>query len=234
MATTDAGTLAHQGAEVHGTKGSSGGGRFLRASRRFDAGEQIALFANPLVAIPFGAAAKSVCNRCLSLGAPVKACAGCRAVAYCGAACQKAHWSLLHKQECRAFRLVRKEVSRDWLPTPVRALLQILLLWGRDGVKGAVDRLEGNVERFRAMPIWRDFALQALGACTYAGWEATTENLELAAEILCKVSPPTALDWRAGSDAPCKTRWTTGSDAGRFKQTPSTGATLTWDRMAHS
>ncbi|KAG2482239.1 hypothetical protein HYH03_018822 [Edaphochlamys debaryana] len=33
---------------------------------------------------------------------PLKRCGGCRAVRYCGAACQRAHWRMGHKDECGA------------------------------------------------------------------------------------------------------------------------------------
>ncbi len=35
---------------------------------------------------------------------PLKQCGGCRAVRYCGAECQGAHWREVHKAECRALR----------------------------------------------------------------------------------------------------------------------------------
>ena len=150
----------------------------------------MASFDAPLVVIPSGPTTKSMCSQCLKPRLPVKACAGCRAVAYCSAACQKAHWTCIHKLECRAFKRVRSKVSQDWLPTAVRATVQLLMRWTEEGVAQAVGGLQGNVDAFKAKKIWADIELQALAACTYAAWETTEENLHLAATLLCKVCPP--------------------------------------------
>jgi hypothetical protein len=57
-------------------------------------------------ALPAGAAAaRAVCAACgaakASGGAKLRRCAGCRAVRYCSAACQKAHWRE-HRAACEA------------------------------------------------------------------------------------------------------------------------------------
>ena len=187
----DSDQIKHVGIEVQGSKASPGKGRSLRAVRVFQPGRQIALFDSPLVAIPSGPTAKSICNHCLTPEVAVKTCTGCKAVAYCGAACQKSHWSLVHKLECRAFKRVRSKVAQDWLPTAVRAAVQILLRWEDSAVRDAVGALMSNVDAFRKKKqAFEDLGIQSLAACTYAGWETTEENLQLGLEILCKVGCP--------------------------------------------
>ncbi len=175
------------GVEVRGAKSLPGRGRALHATQAFEAGQQIAVFTAPLVAIPAGSATKSACSQCLAHSLPVRVCAGCKAVAYCGAACQKTHWAAIHRHECKAYKRVRSQVDQDWLPTPVRAAVQILARLDDDRVREAVDVLDGNVDAFKAHQIWSDVELQALAACTYAGGGTAEDKLALAAEILCKV-----------------------------------------------
>ncbi|KAJ9130240.1 Set and mynd domain protein [Pleurostoma richardsiae] len=98
------------------------------------------------------------------------------------------HYVHVHKQECQAFRRVRRSVGKDWLPTPVRALLQALLRRGEEDVRATFELLEGNAERFREREqIWRDMELQAVAAVTYAGIRETKEEVENARLILCKI-----------------------------------------------
>lgn len=40
-------------------------------------------------------------NNCGCASGLLKACGGCKMVMYCGPACQKAHWRLRHKEECK-------------------------------------------------------------------------------------------------------------------------------------
>lgn len=120
---------------------------------------------------------------------PTKACTGCKSISYCGSDCQKKHWSLIHKQECKSFRKVKESVGHDWLPTPVRALLQVLLRWDDDlELRNAFGRLEGNLDKFKAREdIWQDMSLQAYGGMKYAGRKEEDEQLHLARDILCKI-----------------------------------------------
>lgn len=176
---------------VRGTKGK-GAGRSLHtaAGRAYKPGDLIALFTDPLLVLPKGPSAKFVCNHCFKLNAPTKACTGCKSVAYCGAACQKANWASIHKLECKVFRKVRASVEKDWLPTPVRALVQVLLRWNsEEAVRDGFGRLEGNVDGFkRREDVWKDVGLQAYGAMKYAGRPETDDQLHMARDILCKVS----------------------------------------------
>ena len=182
-------TGGHAGVRVQGSQAAGSRGRSLHATQKFTPGDEIAVFDNPLVVIPSGPTARSICSQCLMPRRPVKACTGCKAIAYCGTTCQKAHWSLIHRLECRAFKRVKSKAGLDWLPTPVRSVVQLLLRWTEDGVAATVERLESNLEGFKSNKIWADIELQALAACTYAGWETTSENLDLVSALLCKVSP---------------------------------------------
>jgi hypothetical protein len=92
------------------------------------------------------------------------------------------------------FARVRENAGKDWLPTPVRAVAQALLLLqsGDPVIKEALeagDGLEGNVEGFRAYEeVWKDFELQATAAVVYAGLLEREEILSKARKVLCKVS----------------------------------------------
>lgn len=174
---------------IRGSKGQ-GAGRSLHTTRAYRPGDLVAIFTDPLLVLPNGPSAKSVCNHCLAHSLPTKACTGCKAVAYCGPACQKANWALIHKLECKVFRKVKASVDKDWLPTPVRATVQVLLRWDTDdGVKDGFGRLEGNVDGFKKREdVWKDVGLQAFGAMKYAGRKETDDQLHMARDILCKVS----------------------------------------------
>lgn len=183
-------STAHSDAfTVQGTK-SKGPGRSLASRKTFQPGDLIATFTSPILVLPNGPSAKVVCNHCLAHNVPTKACTGCKAVVYCGAACQKANWGLIHKWECKVFKRVKASADQDWLPTPVRALVQVLLRWDADeDLRAAFGRLEGNVDRFRSREdVWKDVGLQAYGGMAYAGRKETDNELHMARDILCKVS----------------------------------------------
>ncbi|KUI62316.1 SET domain and MYND-type zinc finger protein 6 [Cytospora mali] len=179
---------SHPNLEVRGIKGS-GAGRRLHALRSFAPGELITAFRDPILVLPNGPSSKVVCNHCLAHNVPTKACTGCKAVSYCGTSCQKAHWGLIHKSECKSYRKVKASVDQDWLPTPVRALLQVLLRWDSEPeLRSAFASLEGNVTKFKLREdIWKDIGLQAYGGMTYAGRTENDEQLHLARDILCKI-----------------------------------------------
>jgi hypothetical protein len=56
----------------------------------------------PLTTQPSAASFVSTCARCGIVAADLKACVRCKAVVYCGRACQVAHWKAGHKQDCTA------------------------------------------------------------------------------------------------------------------------------------
>lgn len=214
---------------VQGTKGK-GPGRSLSSRKALHPGDLIATFTSPLLVLPNGPSAKIVCNHCLAHNVPTKACTGCKAVVYCGAACQKANWALVHKLECKVFKRVKASADRDWLPTPVRALVQVLVRWDADdALRAALGRLEGNVDRFKAREdAWKEIGLQAYGGMAYAGRKETDDELHMARDILCKVRRMGwMLEWGI-AEGMCLP----GNN--RFKQTPSIEPTWIPDRPGYS
>ncbi|CAN8098700.1 unnamed protein product [Discula destructiva] len=173
---------------ISGIKGK-GSGRSLTSRQAHSPGALIATFTSPILILPNGPSARSVCNHCLAHNVQTKACTGCKAVVYCGPVCQKANWGLIHKLECKVFKRVKGSVDKDWLPTPVRALVQVLLRWdGDEEVRDVFGRLEGNRDRFKAREdVWKDIGLQAYGAMAYAGRRQNDDELHMARDILCKI-----------------------------------------------
>ncbi|KAF3769245.1 hypothetical protein M406DRAFT_250380 [Cryphonectria parasitica EP155] len=160
---------ARANVDIRGTKGKGAAGRCLAARKAFQPGELIAAFLDPILVLPNGPSAKIVCNHCLSHTKPTKACTGCRAVVYCGPACQKANWGLIHKLECKVYKRVKASVDKDWLPTPF-------------------GHLEGNVDKFKQnADVWKDVGLQAYGGMAYAGRKENDDQLHMARDILCKI-----------------------------------------------
>lgn len=185
---TTVSSLTDPSIAVRGTKGV-GAGRSLQARKGFKPGALIATFTDPVLVLPNGPSAKVVCNHCLAHNKPTKACTGCKAVVYCGPSCQRAHWTLIHKLECKVFRRVQKSVEKDWLPTSVRALVQVLLQWDADEeLRKRFGALEGNVDKFKLREdVWKDVGLQAYGGMAYSGRKETDDELNMARDILCKV-----------------------------------------------
>ncbi len=182
------------GTRLTGTT-SSARGRGLIATRDFQPGDLIGTFSNPILALPDGPSMRTTCNYCLSpsLGRSLPACSRCKATVYCNHECQRAHWKIVHKAECKMFTKVRESVGKNWLPTPTRAAAQILLLLkaGYPPVVAAFGdngTLEGNVDAFKRHPeVWADYELQSMAAVVYSDLVESEEMLERAKIILCKV-----------------------------------------------
>ncbi|KAH7035223.1 uncharacterized protein B0I36DRAFT_381975 [Microdochium trichocladiopsis] len=195
-------------------------GRGLLAARAVRPGDIIAVFdgaGTPAIAIPDSNHLAHTCSYCLATPAdnndtttttpPVKlrACTGCRVVAYCSPACQKRDWQLVHKLECKVFQRVRASTSASGhvaLPTPVRALVQILLLRSDADRNALVGKLESHVDDFRRLPpgnvndsnrssaeavSWQDMELQAMAALHYLGRAVGEREKNEALEVLCKL-----------------------------------------------
>jgi hypothetical protein len=179
---------------------ASSRGRSIAASRAFHPGELIAVFSSaPGIAIPDSPHLSTTCSGCLLPAGPsserpyaeraarvVRACTGCRVVAYCSPECQRVDWTKGgHKAECKVFKRVRAE-GHDYLPTPVRALVQVFL---RLELSAVMKEMQGHVDEFRrrSSRLWADMELQAMAALHYLGLEADAKSMAEAIEILCKV-----------------------------------------------
>ena len=208
----DSSPPAPPGTRITGRAGVSRG-RALVATRTFQPGELIAAFDAPILALPDGERMRLMCNYCLrrprialssladlgtapsSLGGSstgLRACTGCRAAVYCDAECQRLHWREVHKHECKVFKRVRERAGKDWLPTPVRAVLQVVAKMQTDSRVAEAFRpggwLEGNVEGFKSdKAVWEDIELQTMAAAVYG--DLRMDTIEVVKEIFCKVSP---------------------------------------------
>jgi hypothetical protein len=209
----ETGRKLYSGIEVAGHK-SDTLGRFLTATRDFRPGDLIAEFDAPLLALPDVAHQQTTCNYCLSQapvplpGVPdtwkLRACTACRSVKYCSIKCQKADWAFVHAKECKALKEVRKSSGNDWLPTPVRAVMQVLLRANDASMQVAFfgdsqrEGLQGNFAGFRTVDggkVWKDMELQAVAASVYGGFGEGHDKVEQAREILCKVVLPGQYRW---------------------------------------
>ncbi|RWA08854.1 hypothetical protein EKO27_g6251 [Xylaria grammica] len=87
-----------------------------------------------------------------------------------------------HKAECKVFKRVRAE-GHDFLPTPVRALVQGLLR------PEMIAEVQGHVGGFRRASgkLWADTELQAMAALHYLGRETNARSLAEAIEVSCKL-----------------------------------------------
>jgi len=186
-------------------------GRSITASRVFKPGDVIATFDSPNIAIPDSPHLSTTCSGCLlpatatgtggsdivsgsRPGRVVRECTGCRTVAYCSPACQKLDWTTGgHKAECKVFKRVKAE-GHEFLPTPVRALAQILV---RPEMGAALAEMQGHTDKFRqeSGKLWMDMELQAMAALHYLGREGNPRNLAGAIDILCKVCSNNPSEW---------------------------------------
>ncbi|KAM0330055.1 hypothetical protein ACHAQA_004226 [Verticillium albo-atrum] len=175
-------------------------GRALHAAHALTPGSLIAAFPSPAVAptpasatlaLPPMAARTTTCSHCLAHPPTPRRCAACKSVAYCAAACQKAHWSAVHARECAALRAAGGDGA---VPAYVRMALQVLLWPERFAAVEAA--LDGNVARFegradawagmevpaRVMGAW--VAAGAKGKEKGKGVEVTERRI---VELLCKI-----------------------------------------------
>ncbi|KAG8421595.1 hypothetical protein J3458_003461 [Metarhizium acridum] len=156
--------------------------RALHATQPFRPSQTIHTF-HPLILHPSLSHLASVCTHCLRPGSP-RACSRCHAAYYCNTSCQQAAWTAVHSKECKALQQ-RKLGSRTGadLPTPVRALLQTLLI---KEIEDGVAALDGHTEERRKTKSWPDLEMMALAACAFAGRQGES-NVRKAVELLCKI-----------------------------------------------
>ncbi|OIW35588.1 SET domain-containing protein, partial [Coniochaeta ligniaria NRRL 30616] len=194
-------------------------GRGLVATATFPPGSAIAVFPNPLLCLPDGDHVRRVCDWCLVPGSlttspssaspsstsaaqverKLSLCTRCRYVSYCSRKCQSAAWKAVHKLECPA--LCRIKDGKWFVPTPVRAAMQLLLRLRQNdrAVRDAIGDVPGegekegvllsNVEGFREYgdgTVWKDLGAQAAAALRFSGMEGEGEAAaEGVKRVLC-------------------------------------------------
>ncbi|KAI0997663.1 hypothetical protein K3495_g10523 [Podosphaera aphanis] len=178
------------------------GGKGLAAADDILAESLLLRIPNPYILLPDKASLSKICSWCFDDGIPfpkigpstsapksypatrpLKKCSGCQVTRYCSTSCQRAHWRSVHRKEC-----VRLALLPDVPPTPVRALMQILLThpfgttwdprWA--SLQGHIDEMRQTMgER------WDNIQLQAKAAIKFSGREDA--RFEVALAILGRI-----------------------------------------------
>ncbi|KAI2462831.1 hypothetical protein F4781DRAFT_441657 [Annulohypoxylon bovei var. microspora] len=171
-------------------------------------------FPSPSIALPSNPHLSNTCSHCLRVtaallaslnprpsnpggGGPVpgsrggvpavRACTGCRVSHYCSVACQKRDWRLVHGNgECAAFKAASAPAAAQILPSPVRALVQVLL---RPDMREAVAEMEGHADKTRVAPgtLAGEMMLQVTAALHCIGREQSQKNIDEGIDITRKL-----------------------------------------------
>ena len=159
-------------------------GNGLAAAADLGAGDAIIEIANPYILVVEQASLDEVCSRCLLEIDTLKRCPRCEVARYCSKPCQKDDWDAIHQLECKVLKKIKPKVP----PTPVRALIQVLLTskFGSAPDPRWKD-LKSNQHRFSQARM-SDIVLQATAACKFAGFPSDMTSVTLAVGILCRVS----------------------------------------------
>ncbi|KAF7515698.1 hypothetical protein G7054_g14457 [Neopestalotiopsis clavispora] len=181
-----------RGLELTGSVTASPRGRDLNATRSFHPGELIARFDGPALALPDSPTLHLTCSYCLRIDVDVRACTGCGGAYYCSKPCQRADWALAHKRgECKAFQKVRADAGGGnkggrVLPTPVRALIQMLVRSDLATARAELGRLveQWDPSRDATPDEYDDMKLQAMAALKYLDLDMTPARLGEAIAIL--------------------------------------------------
>ncbi|RCI07845.1 hypothetical protein L249_5811 [Ophiocordyceps polyrhachis-furcata BCC 54312] len=185
---------------LHVGGASNDRGRGLFAAQDFRPGQTVQVFDRPLLALPVTPLLERVCSHCLRPGKP-RGCSRCRAAFYCDAACQEAAWAAVHGRECKALRRAVHDGNNSGggdgdapasrrLPTPVRALVQVL-------VRPEVESALGSLRAHRPASGDRrlaDLLVMARAGCAFAGVEVGEGEADIvgsgqmrALDLLCKI-----------------------------------------------
>lgn len=150
------------------------------------AGDVIARIASPFLVVVENAVLQRVCSECLldSEFVSLKKCGRCKTVWYCSTACQEVAWKSIHKRECTIFKQHHPQV----LPSPARALIQILLrhqhganqdpVWA--GLLPHLEELRFQTKRSE------DIELQVRAVLEYT--KSPPEYANMALGLMCRVS----------------------------------------------
>jgi SET and MYND domain-containing protein len=164
-------------------------GNGLAAATDLEAGDVIIEIANPYILVVEQASQGGVCSRCLLENDNLKRCPRCEVARYCSKSCQKYDWDAIHQLECKVLKKIKPKVP----PTPVRALLQVLLTHKFGSAPDPRWRdLKSNQDYFSQARM-SDIVLQAAAACKFAGFPSDMASMNLAVGILCRVSPRLAI-----------------------------------------
>jgi len=167
-------------------------GSGLAASQDIGIDDVIIQLSSPYLLVVEKEALENVCSFCLieasSVDMPLKRCSACRVPRYCSSECQKKDWTAVHQKECPVLKKLP-----DIPPTPVRALMQLLLRhrhgtsldprWA--GLESHVDDLRRDRKR------WDEIVLQAQAAVGFS--KSPQDQIEVAVQILCRVC--TSFPW---------------------------------------
>lgn len=160
-------------------------GAALLSSKDAEPGDILLKIHNPFITVVEKSALDRVCAYCFkeAKNSSLKRCSGCKMDKYCSQACQAASWKASHQKECPTFKSLP-----DVLPTPVRALMQVLLQH-RAGYteEPKWQQLKSHMaeqqeDRERAM----EMLLQCKAAMKYANFPENLGNI--AVEIISRVS----------------------------------------------
>jgi hypothetical protein len=172
-------------------------GNGLFSQRPIQGGDVILRVDQPYVLIPTSEHIHRVCYHCFSIArmeqdvSSLKTCRGCGVVKYCNKECQVASWKRIHSKECALFRGIKCRApkgSSPTLPTPVRALVQLLLRFQMEAGANKINwsRCCSHRENFQLRKaIWADIELQAMVAIKYCDF--LPEFTDLAITMMCAV-----------------------------------------------
>ena len=156
-------------------------GNGLVASVDLDPGVVIIQISDPYIITVQNAALGQVCSFCFVSTEALKKCSGCKVDQYCSITCQQASWKKVHKQECAILKKLPKVP-----PTPVRALMQVLLKRNSAAEIPPWTSLEAHREELMKHMRWDAIVLQAKAASSYVpGW---SDKLEIVVAVACRVS----------------------------------------------
>ena len=159
-------------------------GNGLAAASDLEAGEGIIEISNPYMLVVEKASLSKVCSHCLVEAEKMQRCGRCKVPYYCSTSCQTEAWRSIHRQECKIL-----QAMPGVPPTPVRALMQILLTHSFGTAPDPLWKdLKSNQREFAQTPRWADILLQATGAVQYSKFPSNPASMELAVGILCRVS----------------------------------------------
>jgi hypothetical protein len=176
-------------------------GSGLAASQDIGIGDVIIQLSSPYLLVVEKEALDKVCSFCLIEASPfkdappLKRCSACKVPRYCSSECHKKDWLAGHLKECPILKSLP-----DIPPTPVRALIQLLLQHQHGAsLNPRWAALESHVENLKMnRKRWDDIVLQAQGAVAFS--KSPQDRIELAIQVLCRVCTSFSTDIEIRAD----------------------------------